>query len=97
LDYVVDEGSGNVSGGEKQKVSQARAFLKDAQVLILDEPTSALDMESIGNLKRILLDLRRDKIIIAISHHSGFCEVADEVVRLRPSALPERVHLCGRG
>jgi ATP-binding cassette subfamily C protein len=79
IDSTVD----NVSGGEKQKLSQIRTFLKDAPVIILDEPTSSLDDLSISRLKDVLLDLKGDKIIITITHHAFFQSIADEIIDIR--------------
>ena len=81
LNTIIDRGT-NISGGEKQKLSQARTFIKDAQVVILDEPTSSLDNDSVLRLQQILLDIKSDKIIIVITHHEKFQCIADEVIRL---------------
>ncbi|HFL3236615.1 TPA: ATP-binding cassette domain-containing protein [Clostridioides difficile] len=77
LDSLINEQSKNISGGEKQKISIARALLKDPQVLILDEPTSAMDKQSISRLLNYLHKLKLDKIIILVSHDSNVLKECD--------------------
>ncbi|WP_405154589.1 ATP-binding cassette domain-containing protein [Paenibacillus sp. FSL K6-0108] len=77
LDSIINEQSKNISGGEKQKISIARALLKDSQVLILDEPTSAMDLQSISRLLNYLHKLKLDKIIILVSHDSNVLKECD--------------------
>ena len=60
--------SNNLSGGEKQKISLARLFKQDPDVMILDEPTSAMDKESTCNFYNQLDKVKNDKIIILITH-----------------------------
>lgn len=79
-DYSISENAGNVSGGQKQKISQTRILLKHPQIIILDEPTSALDAEGIENLKSTLQEIKEDKIIIAITHNNNFLTIADEII-----------------
>jgi len=68
LGTIINEGAANVSGGEKQKLSILRAILKNPDVLVLDEPTSALDIESKAALKTYLNEIKKDKIIVIITH-----------------------------
>lgn len=72
----------SLSGGEKQKLSILRVLYKNPPVIILDEPTSALDEESIRCLQVYLNQIKRDKIIILISHNSEFISISDEIVDL---------------
>ncbi len=78
----VGEGGSALSGGQKQKTALMKIFFKNPDVLVLDEPTSAMD--SAG--KKILMDyldsLRKDKIIIVITHDETIMEKADEVIRM---------------
>lgn len=80
FDYNISEKATNISGGQKQKISQARIFLKNTQIILLDEPTSALDQESIEKLKCILEEIKKDRIIIAITHNNDLLTVADKVI-----------------
>jgi ATP-binding cassette subfamily C protein len=72
----------NLSGGEKQKISLVRTFLKESDLIILDEPTNALDMKT----KKILIDyielIKKNKIIIIITHDRDMCGFGDELIRL---------------
>jgi ATP-binding cassette subfamily C protein len=74
--------NGNVSGGQKQKIALLRILIKNAPLLILDEPTSALDQTGQSNLLQYLSDLKRDKIIIIISHNSKILALCDRVFHL---------------
>lgn len=71
---VINEGSVNISGGEKQKVSILRALLKNPDVLIFDEPTSALDIKSKTALRYHLNKIKENKIIIIITHDEDFID-----------------------
>ena len=82
LETIIGEKNSNLSGGEKQKLSIMRTFYKNSPVIILDEPTSALDEESIRCLQVYLNQIKRDKIIILISHNSDFISISDEIVDL---------------
>lgn len=81
-DYKVTENNSNISGGEKQKISQIRALIKNPDVLILDEPISALDKNSIKALKRILTNMKEHKIIILITHNMEILDIVDETLDL---------------
>ena len=87
LDIIYNEQQNSLSGGEKQKISQVRAFIKNADVLILDEPTSALDSKSKHNLRLLLKSKFCDKIIIVVTHDSDIADVADYVLSLRKEVL----------
>jgi ATP-binding cassette, subfamily B, bacterial MsbA len=67
-DAQVGELGGQVSGGQRQRIALARAFLKDAPIVLLDEPTSALDSETEIFIQRALDDLTRDRTTVVIAH-----------------------------
>jgi len=67
------EQSNKLSGGEKQKISILRTLLKDPDVIILDEPTSALDDNSKSALFQYINTIKKDKIIIIVTHDAEFC------------------------
>ncbi|WP_299701455.1 ABC transporter ATP-binding protein [uncultured Pontibacter sp.] len=89
LKDIYDKRMGSLSGGTKQKVSAALAFMFDPQVLILDEPTAGLDPISAEILKcKILKEKKKGKLILITSHiMSEVEEVADEVMCLVDGAL----------
>ena len=72
------------SGGEKYKLSLLIALSKDYDVIILDEPSAMLDKESTSNLLHFLQQIKKDKIIIMISHDIRLIDVSDEVVNMLP-------------
>lgn len=81
LNTMINERNDNLSGGEKQKLSLLRSFLKDPQVLILDEPTSALDSDSKARLIEYINSMREKKITIVISHDMDLIKIADHIIR----------------
>lgn len=87
LHHHINHSSTNLSGGQKQKLSLIRCFLKEADLLILDEPTSALDIQAIINLKEYLLSIKQKKIIIIVSHDERLNEIADETIEFNHAAL----------
>src|SRR5262249_40068725 len=67
-DTPVGELGGQVSGGQRQRITLARAFLKDAPIILLDEPTSALDSETELVIQRALADLTKGRTTLVIAH-----------------------------
>jgi subfamily B ATP-binding cassette protein MsbA len=65
---MVGERGGQLSGGQRQRIALARAFLRQAPILILDEATSALDSESEAYIQRALAKLMRNKTVFIIAH-----------------------------
>ena len=72
----------DLSGGEWQKIAIARAYMRDAQVLILDEPTAALDARAEFEVFRRFRDLSRGKTVVLISHRFSSVRIADRIVVL---------------
>jgi ATP-binding cassette subfamily B protein/subfamily B ATP-binding cassette protein MsbA len=89
-DTEVGERGGTLSGGEKQRLSIARAFLKDAPVLILDEPTSALDARTESSLLQALERLMEGRITFVVAHRLSTIRRADQVVVLHHGEVIER-------
>ncbi|MCR5502035.1 MAG: ABC transporter ATP-binding protein/permease [Lachnospiraceae bacterium] len=77
---VIGEGGASLSGGEKQRISIARAIMKDAPVIILDEATANVDPENEAELTKAIEALTRDKTIIMIAHRLKTVRHADQIV-----------------
>ena len=82
LGFEIDDGGANASGGEKQKIAVLKALYKEPQVLVLDEPTSALDAQSAGRLMEYLHSVKKDRIIVLISHDGCVKAGCDAVVEV---------------
>jgi ATP-binding cassette subfamily B protein len=83
------EGGVELSGGEWQKIALARAYLRDAQLLILDEPTAALDARSESEVFRRFAELTCGKTALFISHRFSTVRMADRVVVLQDGKISE--------
>src|SRR5262249_28311004 len=89
-DTLVGERGATLSGGEKQRLSIARAFVKDAPLLILDEPTSALDARTEGLLLDALERLMKGRITLVIAHRLSTIRNADEILVIDQGRIVER-------
>ena len=79
-DTVVGEGGGTLSGGEKQRISIARAMLKVAPIVILDEATASVDPENEYYIQLALTELTKDRTVITIAHRLKTIENADQIL-----------------
>jgi ABC-type multidrug transport system fused ATPase/permease subunit len=89
-----------LSGGQAQRLAIARAFLKDAPIVILDEPTSQIDVETETLLNRALERLTRNKTVLLIAHRLSTIEQASRIIVLEGGRLAEsgtREELLARG
>lgn len=77
---VIGEGGASLSGGEKQRISIARAMLKNAPIVILDEATANVDPENEDRLQKAIEALTRDKTIIMIAHRLKTVRHADQIL-----------------
>ena len=89
-DTLIGEGGGTLSGGEKQRISIARAILKNAPIIILDEATSSVDPENEEELQRAIAELTHDKTIIMIAHRLKTVRGADQILVLDDSHIVQR-------
>jgi ABC-type multidrug transport system fused ATPase/permease subunit len=80
----------NLSGGQKQRLAIARAFLKDAPILVLDEPTSAIDAETEEALIASLEGLAEGRTTIIIAHRLSTVRIADRILVLRQGSVIEQ-------
>jgi len=84
------EGGVELSGGEWQKVALARAYMRDAQILILDEPTAALDARAEYQVFLRFSELTAGKMAVLISHRFSTVRMADRILVLRAGELVEQ-------
>jgi ABC-type multidrug transport system fused ATPase/permease subunit len=89
-DTVLDELGANLSGGQRQRIALARAFLRDAPILIMDEPTSGLDHATEAELLKTLDALTRGKTTITIAHRTSAIEAADRTLLLERGHIVKR-------
>ncbi|MEM9081530.1 MAG: ATP-binding cassette domain-containing protein, partial [Verrucomicrobiota bacterium] len=85
----VSEKGSSLSGGQRQRIAIARAFLKDAPVLIMDEATSALDAQSEGKVQEAIRELAKERTTILITHRESTKEFADRVLRFEKGVVDE--------
>jgi ATP-binding cassette subfamily B protein len=88
-DTIVGDRGAKLSGGQRQRIGIARAFLKDAPILILDEATSALDVESEAAIQRALKRLMRGRTVLAIAHRLSTLADMDRIVVLEHGEIVE--------
>lgn len=88
-DTLVGEGGCTLSGGEKQRISIARAMLKDAQVILLDEATASLDPENEVEVQRAIDSLIKGRTVIAIAHRLKTIKGADQIIVLDNGQIKE--------
>lgn len=81
---LVGERGMRLSGGERQRISLARAFLKDAPILVLDEPTSSVDLATEHEIMESLRDLMEGRTTLMIAHRVSTLENADVILELHP-------------
>jgi ABC-type multidrug transport system fused ATPase/permease subunit len=89
LDTLLTEQGGNISVGEAQRISFARAYLKNCPILLMDEATSALDSENEALIKNAFEQLAREKTVLVIAHRLDTVKQADQIYVLEAGSVAE--------
>src|SRR4051794_22675784 len=101
METIVGDRGIKVSGGQRQRIAIARAFLKDAPILLLDEATAALDSESEEAIREALSRLMRGRTVVAIAHRLATLRSFDRVVMLQGGRIiddgPPDILMQGKG
>jgi ABC-type multidrug transport system fused ATPase/permease subunit len=87
---MISEAGSSLSGGEKQRIAIARAFLKKASVLILDEPTSAVDALTEAKIFEAISRFAKGKTVFLISHRLSTIKHADQIITIKDGQVVER-------
>ena len=90
FETIAGEGGIRLSGGQRQRIALARAFLKNAPILILDEPTSHLDSESEKYIQDAINELVKNRTVITIAHKQSTIDNADKVIALENGEIVAR-------
>lgn len=88
-DTYVGEGGSSLSGGEKQRISIARAILKNAPIIILDEATASVDPENEKNLQIAIQELTKNKTVIMIAHRLSTVQHADQILVINDGQIEQ--------
>jgi putative ABC transport system ATP-binding protein len=93
LSERLDNFPSQLSGGEQQRVSIARALAKNPKILLCDEPTGALDVEMGKSILRLLHDASRknNKTVILVTHNLAIAEIADRVIHVRNGRVSKNI------
>lgn len=88
MDLGTDIGHGQnlLSGGQRQRLGIARALVVPAQIVLLDEPTSALDRVNEDNIRSLLRDTAKDRLVVVVSHRQELIDGCDQVIEVRPAS-----------
>lgn len=89
-DTMVGEGGSTLSGGEKQRISIARAILKDAPIILLDEATASLDPENEGKIQEAIRELVKSKTVVVIAHRLYSISDADQIIVIEKGKVVEQ-------
>lgn len=89
-DTVVGEGGSTLSGGEKQRISIARALLKDTPIILLDEATASLDADNEHEIRKSLNKLIKNKTVITIAHKLNTIKNYDQIIVMSDGIIEEK-------
>ena len=90
-DYKCGENGCNLSGGEKQRISIARALLKESNIILMDEATSSLDIDTASNIMQNIIDLENmTKVVITHSLDKSILKQFDEILVISNGFIVEQ-------
>lgn len=89
-DTIVGEGGSTLSGGEKQRISIARAILKDAPIILLDEATASLDADNEVEIRKAIKKLTSNRTVLVIAHRLNTIKDADQIIVLNNGEIEEK-------
>ena len=88
-DTVIGEGGSTLSGGEKQRISIARALLKDTPIILVDEATASLDADNEHEIRKSLSILTKNKTVITIAHKLNTIQDYDKIIVMSDGIIEE--------
>ena len=86
---MIGENGSELSGGERQRISIARAFLKDAPIILMDEATASLDVDNESLIQESISKLIRNKTVLIIAHRMRTVDSVDKIVVLKDGMVAE--------
>ena len=87
---MIGENGSELSGGERQRISIARAFLKDAPIILMDEATASLDVDNESLIQESISKLIRNKTVLIIAHRMRTVDGVDQIVVLKDGVVAEQ-------
>lgn len=88
-DTIINEGGNTLSGGEKQRISIARAILKDSPIVLLDEALSSIDSENAMEIQKAIDSMTRNKTVIMIAHTLSYIQTADNILVMEDGQITQ--------
>ena len=89
-DTILGEGGAKLSGGEKQRISIARALIKDAPIVLLDEVTANVDVENEVKIQTAMRELLKNKTVIMIAHKLSTVQNSDQILVIKDGRISQR-------
>ena len=87
---MIGENGSELSGGERQRISIARAFLKDAPIILMDEATASLDVDNESVIQESISKLIRNKTVLIIAHRMRTVDGVDQIIVLKDGVVAEQ-------